>query len=462
METQNQEQTLRISQLLVDVQNPRLPSVKESQQEAIRSMVHVQGDKIIALAKHLVENGPNPSSLPIVMPNNNSEGMFDVLDGNRRVTALKLLESPSIVEDILAGKAYQSLKQLCKSFEQNPINQLNCFIVASRDDADTWIQLIHRGQNEGAGLVEWDGQVAARYDARVGSKPFALHVLDFVKDNAELSEETQRRIDEGKFPITNLERLVNTPYVREKLGIEKVDGEALTTYPEQEVLKGLTQIVEDIGTKKITVSDIKSQTQRIDYINAFNETDLPAPSSKAEESRSLGEESEGGDESKTTDAAELGTSLTRPRAQSANRRYLIPSSCVLRIDQPRINRVYRELKQLNVHKFPNAVGVMLRVFIELSLDYYLENMLNWNEQRIDNAKLANKLDAARDYMQTSNIMTRQQLDPIKKAASGQTILVASVKTLHSYVHNQHFNPIPSELNIAWDDLQPFIENIWPR
>lgn len=58
-------------------------------------------------------------------------------------------------------------------------------------------------------------------------------------------------------------------------------------------------------------------------------------------------------------------------------------------------------------------------------------------------------------------MTQQQLLPIRNAAGGETLLAASVRTLHGYIHNKHFSPVPSELRTAWDNLQPFIENLWP-
>jgi hypothetical protein len=35
-----------------------------------------------------------------------------------------------------------------------------------------------------------------------------------------------------------------------------------------------------------------------------------------------------------------------------------------------------------------------------------------------------------------------------------------VKTLHGYVHYPHFNPSASELRTAWDNLEPFLKNIW--
>lgn len=448
------QESISVSKLLLDNQNPRLPNVQENQRDGIREMAKTIEEKIIALAEHLVDYGPNPASLPIVMPSTSEPGMFDVLDGNRRLTALKLLESPQLAEGIIVGGKLKKLKQLSLKFARNPISELECIIFPNRAEADNWIQLIHRGQNLGAGLVEWDGQVAARYDARMtGVKPYALQVLDYVREHGTLSEETMDRIDRGKFPITNLERLINTPYIRKKLGVEILDGKIEAKYPSIELLKGLNRIVDDIGQRRITVSDIKRQDQRIDYINSFNEDNLPDTSQELDKPCPL--EESGNITPSNNDGAR------RRRKAIKNRTKLIPRNCSLNITNPRINYIYKELQKLNINDFPNSGAVMFRVFIELSLDHCLEHKIGWGEQQLTNSSLAAKLRAVKNYFENNAIMTQQQLDPIRRAADGQTLLAASVRTMNGFVHNRFFSPVASELKTAWDDFQLFIENIWP-
>lgn len=273
------ERSIPISSLLLDAQNPRLPEIQDSQYDIIRGMLQSQGEKLINLAHHLVDHGPNPASLLIVTPSESSDSMFSVLDGNRRLAALKLLESPSLADGLLDRATSGKLKQLSARFQRSPITSMDCVVVADRDEADQWIVLIHRGQQQGAGLVEWDGQVAARYDVRKAAKPhLALDVLDFVRKHGTLSDQTQKRIDAGKFPITSLQRLLGTPYVRKKLGVDLAEDKTIRTlFPEEEILKGLARVVDDLGTGIITVSKIKSQTQRIDYVNSLSDDDLPDP-----------------------------------------------------------------------------------------------------------------------------------------------------------------------------------------
>lgn len=447
------QQVISVAQLRLDTQNPRLPDIEDNQRDATRAMVEAQKNKVVALARHLVGNGPNPASLPIVMPSEDGDETYVVLDGNRRVVALKLLQDPALGEGILSSGDLNRLRQLSDRFSSNPITDISCVVVADGDEADKWIELIHRGEQQGAGLVEWDGQVAARYDARKGEEPFELRVLDFVGERATLSEATRERIDSGRFPITSLGRLLNTPYVRGKLGIEKDAGKALTYHPDDEVLKGLTRVIEDIGNRTITVSDIKSQAQRIQYINSFEATELPDPATKMDTPEPLGE-------AESKKKAERSTKPAGKRSAPARRRTLIPKSCILTIAQPRINRLYHELKRLRIDSFPNAGAVLLRVFVELSVVHYLEHEKGWPEQQIRGSSLAQKLTATANDLVQKGMMTSGQVAPIHKAAGGQTLLASSVRTMHCYVHSKHFSPTASELTIAWDDLQPFLENLW--
>ncbi len=303
--------------------------------------------------------------------------------------------------------------------------------------------------------MEWDGQVAARYDARKNNKPHkALEILDYAREYAPLSEKTRQRIDNGKFPITNLERLINTPYVRKKLGLDIApDGRLVIVYPEEEVLKGLTHVIEDLGTSKVTVSKIKSQEQRIDYINGLSKDELPNTDQPLTETRLFGKPPNNTNSSRTNYVA-------KPKSKNYNRTTLIPRDCKLNVTHHRINNIYKELKDLNIDDFPNAGAVMFRVFVELSLDYFLEHNANWPEQQIANSTLAQKLTASTNHL--ANVLTQGQSDYLKKVAGGQTLLAASIKTMHGYVHNRHFSPVSSELKTAWNDLQIFLEKIWPR
>jgi len=485
MQNSSQIVPIEVSQLLLDPENPRLSAVQTNSCDAIRAMTELQGERVIALAEHLLEHGTNPASLMIVMPSKTDKSLFYVLDGNRRLTALKLLESPLLAEGILTKKNFQTLKRLSDKFEKTPITRVNCVVFEHRNQADTWIELIHRGLNRGAGILAWDGQVGARYDERKrGHKDIGLQLLDFIKDQEILSEDAQRKIESGKFPITTFNRLLSTPYVREKIGIEKQKENIIFLFPECEVIKGLGRVVEDLATRQKTVSDLKRQKDRIDYINSIDSDDLPKQDLALpqpiylKQSRETSNDNDTSDSKKnqididqleydTLKAMEVENSNTHPVKRESHqttflnrRKTLIPKNCQMSITQNRIESIFRELKRLDLESLPNSGAVMLRVFIELSLDHFVEKKIGWNEDKTRNSKLKDKLDKVAQFMEENEVMTRDELASIRKAATGDGMLAASVKSMNQYVHNRYFSPVPSELKIVWDDFQVFIQNIW--
>ena len=61
--------------------------------------------------------------------------------------------------------------------------------------------------------------------------------------------------------------------------------------------------------------------------------------------------------------------------KTRNRGALVPKSLNLHISNPKINKIFEELKHVQVKTCPNASSVLLRVFLELSVDAYLENLI---------------------------------------------------------------------------------------
>jgi hypothetical protein len=55
---------------------------------------------------------------------------------------------------------------------------------------------------------------------------------------------------------------------------------------------------------------------------------------------------------------------------STSRITLIPSNCSLKIKVSRINKIYKELRGLEVKGFENSCAITFRVFLELSVENF--------------------------------------------------------------------------------------------
>ncbi len=154
-------------------------------------------------------------------------------------------------------------------------------------------------------------------------------------------------------------------------------------------------------------------------------------------------------------------SRKRSNPKSTSRSYLIPKTCALVIDENKINNVFRELRDdllLDDSKktVPNAVGVLFRVFLEISVDFFLEKK---GCTCPADTKLAGKITKIADYMEEKAIATAGQLKNVRSVATNKQSLLA-IENFHSYVHSYKTQPTSSDLKGKWDNLQEFFEILW--
>lgn len=185
--------TLKLSNLYLDLQNPRYEEQK-SQNDALNTIACEQKGKLLVLLKDILENGLNPSDIPIVMPDPTRGNGYVVLEGNRRIAALKLFGKPSILTNASMRQKYNKLHD---DFKSKAIKNIECLIVNSREEANLWIERKHEGEMNGAGTVRWDNVQKSRFLAnKTGKDSRAVQLIDFMKaategDN-EFAEELQQ------------------------------------------------------------------------------------------------------------------------------------------------------------------------------------------------------------------------------------------------------------------------------
>ena len=193
-----------VANLTVNIENPRYEMVG-NQPEAINLMVKEQKKKIINLAEDIVQYGLNPSELPIVAPHEREKGHFNVLEGNRRVVALKLLHMPDLVKEHKA--VYKRVKDLSHKFRSTKIADVDCVVFSTAEEANRWIKLKHTGENDGVGVVRWDSQQTARFDERIsGKSPVALQAIDFLGKNKNVPQDVKdnlKKLPSTGFPGTH-------------------------------------------------------------------------------------------------------------------------------------------------------------------------------------------------------------------------------------------------------------------
>jgi hypothetical protein len=408
----------------------------------MRAVARLQGRKILALAKDILENGLNPAEALLVTPAKDREKRFIALEGNRRLVALKALENPDFFVGALDGRTLSAIRTIARKYQDSPVESIQCCVVKNRREAEHWISLRHTGENEGAGIVRWGADEANRFRARGGPKDLSVQALDYLERHGAMTPEQRSRV-----PVTSLKRLLATPEVRGKLGLTFQNRELKVCADDKKVVAALKHVTDDLsadgGTK---VADIYTHKQREGYAAKLPQSIVVKP--QEQNARSI---ESSAPRAKTR--AKGGRKGKQARARSA----LIPSDCVLGVTQQRISDIEGELRSLALETYPNAISVLFRVFLELSVDEYIQaNAL----ARTADDKLRAKLEAVVTDLVSKKKLTSQQAKPVRRAMAKDSYLAPSIDSMNNYIHNQNFFPAPADLRAHWSSLQPFVAAIW--
>lgn len=507
MLTKDNIKSIELNKLIVNLNNPRFHKVK-TELEAIENIVKNLGDKLLRLAKDIVDHGLNPIDLPLVTPDPEKEGYYIVEEGNRRITALKLLLNPDVI--VHHTKIHSRFKQLHQQINPSDFYIIDCVVIENENEINHWIELKHTGENFGAGTVPWNREQLLRFEKeRLGKNKAVLQLIDFLKS---IGYESHFK----NIYTSNLSRLIDDPDVRDFLGLKLENKILYTNIPLEELLKGLNKIVNDLSSGDINVKDIYYKHDRIEYLQKFDESQTPDKSRVFSTYIPLNElisnQLVNGDNSNLLEQGNLfnlesnpnqskgiikpGSNITytnkndsdknkfettsnnlrkgdpkKNHTQSQNRendtkkpfplsflrKTLIPKDVKMKIDIKRINYIYKELQTLNVDEFPNCAAVLFRVFFELSVDAYIKkkNITDCNT----NSKLVVKVKRVSEYMENNKILTRDELKPVNTSVSSQDYL-GSTNTLNAYVHNSNMQPLSKDLKTTWDNMEKFIKAIW--
>lgn len=443
-----------LNKLHINLENPRFEAVS-TEKEALELMIADQPTKLIKLAKDILESNLNPSDFVQIAPSTLHSGKYVVLEGNRRISILKILKNPRQISSSHAS-FIKRLNPFIVQFQANPINTVYCVVYSDPNAADKWIELKHTGENDGVGTVPWDTTQQARFNKKIrGHNPIALQAIEFLTRSTFTDAKLQK--DLQKLPYTNIERLLTDPDVRDVLGISYKNKMLETTLEESEIVKGLTKIAKDFLYNDYTVNHVRTKKDRAKYLEEFTSDDLPSRSTSHGKSwRLLSTPNTSNEENnRPPDNPEKGKVNSVPKT----RKTLIPKSFIVKISDPRPNKIYHELKNINVSDFENATAVTFRVFVELSIDAFIDS----KNGRIKGVKkmtpFKDKVQKTIDYFEAANMLNDHQLKGIRVLINEPHGLL-SIDTFNAYVHNRTYSPKESHLMATWDDIQLFIEKLW--
>jgi hypothetical protein len=464
------EADIEITKLLMDGNNSRHQR-KESQREIIEWMTSGEGkmgEKLVELAKSIVEYGLSPLDRIAVIASEDNEDEYVVLEGNRRLTAIKLLNNPETAPTKNWIERFKKIKG--KNFSAP--KTISCVVCSDLKAAFYFIELKHLSGQGGAGTVPWGPEQKVRHEKRVERKSSqykSLQLLDYVRTSGNVDAKT-KKLTENKFPLTTLDRLLSDVEFREFLGINIGEsGDIEFILDPKEALKPIVKVIRDFGAGGgKNVRDVINKDKREEYKKTFKSDSLPDRSKAlATPVVAAPSSTNGSTSSPTPTTASGGKRYIDPR----NRRYLLIPGTTISINARKYNRarrIFEEMKALEIKDnkgkplFPNSGALLLRLFHEVSVTCYILDALKtphssgkpWKE-----IPLTEKTRIVLKDIESKNILTQQEVRVVTKAL-GDSSKIANPNSLNEFVHNINQVPNPYDLMEVWDTYTKFYIVLW--
>lgn len=426
---------LPITKIDLDLLNPRHDSNIDTQEKVINHLV--ENDKIKMLAKDIADNGISPIDLIAVIEK--EDGRYTVVEGNRRICALTLLNKPK--KSLTASTYFQKLKEKSIKIPK----EVECLVFEKRADADIWIERRHSGEQEGKGTSAWDAEQKTRFNTRRGKadiNALAQAVLDYSVKNGFFHE------NDTKGMLTTVTRYVSNPYFRSTFGIrsKSTNNQIILDVPTEQFDSAIEKFCDDLsnGSKISSRHNAKQiESYAREYIN-----DNKAPTSRVKE-HTLEQEIK----KPILDIVPKTKLSAKDSPHPNSRKQLIPESFSAQIKDNILRRIYGELKIIPIDEQTLAAAMVCRVFLENVYERFHFVSINSHNEMDVNSRITKVIG----IISADKALTKTQLNALaalRKISSSMTN-VLSPKSLGANAHGAYY-PQASELKVEWDNISEII------
>lgn len=441
-----------LSKILLDFENSRHGELA-TQEQIFEWMTSGRiRPKVLRLASEISKMGLSPIEVPALIPVVvDGKSRYVVVEGNRRVAALKLLQNPSKCPDEKTSKQYLRLKE--SAVAEIPA-RLECVIFPSLSDSEYWIELRHGGERDGAGIVNWGAKEFVGFARRMGRpspNESSVTLLEYALSEDLIDQDTHDAI-----PVTNLTRILGTTDVRNLIGIHMTKGRLSRVSNKSYFDRAIADVLAALARPDVTVKQLKDKEQRVSFVRDIKEKEEWGnynlePSSPLSDGASVG----AGNAAGSSDGKVASDPLSRPSRgatkASTERKRVVPPSLNIKIENNRLRDIFVELKRLDA-QYINAASILTRVFLEGCTDVYLATH---DIQYGFNDKLSAKAVKVRQHLLDANKDSKTIKGDLKgyEMLSGAPNSVGSSDTLNCSVHNMSFCLTPLDLKLHWNNLQ---------
>lgn len=446
------QKRIALGDLNVDLGNFRIGEF-DSSRDAYKAMIEEQKESLVNLAEDILAHGLSPAELLIVGPDPDNKSQFVVFEGNRRITALKLLQAPALS----AGTAvHADFVKLSKQYMRKPIKHLECLVVPDKDSALLWIERKHAHLG-GRGIDGWGAPAKHRLDVyRNGVHRPSMAVIAHLEGAGKLPSSLKKDL---LTRTTNVDRVMQMPYFETTLGVTIAD-DGQVTYGNGDSKAGdalLLEILRRLADKKFVVDNIKRKEQRKDFIDEFINKSVAAPPANHSSSTKS-----------ATAKATKPSKAPAKKADAAHRVMVAPRTreTTFVISDPRLSGIYQEMRGMDSERFSATGAVMVRVFLELSTEYFLKSFKVPRPQKHQNKGWSDSSISLKEKIAAvlGVIDPPGQMPELKLARQGLTDKdrMHSIDELHTFVHALNAAIVGKEVRTIWDRWHKYLALLYKR
>ncbi|RLK45979.1 ParB-like nuclease family protein [Cupriavidus plantarum] len=468
-------------ELLLDPENARIRSGSD-QADCIEKILRKEA-QLMELLKDIAEDGL--STVPILV-SKNDEQKWVVRDGNRRVTALKLLNNPELSPD---ERLRAQIRAIAEKYQESIPKTIDC--LATGDESAMLKELLvrHQGELSGVGQMTWSAYLRVAFLLRHGQADQNKRAAQYLR-----WAELQGLPVDDDFPLTTLTRLLNVEALK-GLGFTVSDDDLVPALPVDKIRRMANRIIVDLQSGNVKVNDIFTVDQQKGYLTrvrgeagvdeggarqgqpaggtgqrgqqgdsagpGVSSPGSGAPAGAAGEGMGQGAgKGDGGTNGTARPGSTGGSNGTRPnspRKPSWDRARLFPQNrpgIAVPQDQIKVRNIISELQTLKVTETPIAVAVLFRSLLDISEAQYRDRH---GLPRKD--AFHKNVASVADHMKQRGILSDDRYAVIISRTRDESGIL-NVKTLHGYVHSDSFHPEKQTLNSLWDEIGHFVVHCW--
>ena len=460
---------LAVTSLQLDPKNPRLG--RETTARVPREIVQYlfEHDKAMEVAESIALRGyfPNEPLLAYV-----DDGRHIVVEGNRRLAALKALREPGLLEGALQRQVERFSRRIVSP---ELLKKVPVTIAPNRRATDRQIA----GRHIGTPVLAWQAENRASFilekleegydnDELRDSLGFSITDIQEARQtraiadmarSLDLPEEVKAKIENPRAKLfTTLARIFDSSVGREYLMVESDPEHGLRGKTTKgEFLRAFAKLVTDVALGKQSSRSLNTNDDIRAYFRSWDPEDRP----KAKQGSFVPADLiKGSSVASATPKQKPSQPSIRQKPESMT---VLPSNLKIRVNNPRLIDIRRELIKLKRKDNPNAGAVLLRVFLELTIVNYLDRIGVLPEiiKRLE-AKIGKKLPYG--------VPTMKQLVPeiikiakarlsdsdakkVEKALTYNPAAPFTISDFHGFIHSPD---LPSERDILqfWLRTEP--------